>query len=46
MRIGNDTYTVVGTLESDSMQGDWCVAYIPYRTAKVRLIGQQQSGAR
>ena len=44
VRIGNDTYTVVGTLESDSMQGDWCVAYIPYRTAKVRLIGQQ-SGA-
>ena len=44
VRIGNDTYTVVGTLESDNMQGDWCVAYIPYRTAKVRLIGQQ-SGA-
>lgn len=44
VRIGNDSYTVVGTLESDSMQGDWCVAYIPYRTAKVRLIGQQ-SGA-
>lgn len=44
VNIGNDTYTVVGTLESDSMQGDWCVAYIPYRTAKVRLIGQQ-SGA-
>lgn len=44
VRIGNDTYTVVGTLESNSMQGDWCVAYIPYRTAKVRLIGQQ-SGA-
>lgn len=44
VRIGNDTYTVVGTLESDSMQDDWCVAYIPYRTAKVRLIGQQ-SGA-
>ena len=41
VRIGNDTYTVVGTLESDSMQGDWCVAYIPHRTAKVRLIGQQ-----
>ena len=41
VRIGNDSYTVVGTLESDSMQGDWCVAYIPYRTAKVRLIGQQ-----
>ena len=44
VRIGNDTYTVVGTLESDSIQGDWCVAYIPYRTAKARLIGQQ-SGA-
>ena len=44
VRIGNDTYTVVGTLESNSMQGDWCVAYIPYQTAKVRLIGQQ-SGA-
>lgn len=41
VRIGNDTYTVVGTLESNSMQGDWCVAYLPYQTAKVRLIGQQ-----
>ncbi len=41
VRIGGDNYTVVGTTEaSTSYGGAVCLAYLPYSTAKVRIIGQ------
>ncbi len=41
IRIGSDTYTVVGTVDGPSNYGgSMCLAYLPYNTAKIRVIGQ------
>ena len=39
--IGSDSYTVVGTVYTSDTYGDFSLAYIPVKTAKDRLIGQQ-----
>ncbi len=45
VNIGNDAYTVVGTIYTDENYGDYQLAYIPVKTAKDRLIGQQSGAA-
>ncbi|MBQ6395721.1 MAG: ABC transporter permease, partial [Atopobiaceae bacterium] len=40
VRIGNDQYTIVGVVESDSMYGTG-TAYMPITTACTRLIGSK-----
>lgn len=42
LRIGSDTYTIVGTLDTNTNfgGGDMCMAFLPYNTAEQRIIGQ------